>query len=76
MRAVHGSPNQTEQREGVVSRDRNRLWSRGSHHLSLTVKADGRWGRGVLVPSEQCFRAQPLMWCAALHLCGSICSSL
>lgn len=56
MRAVHGSPNQTEQRKGVASKERNGVWSRGSRHLSLKVKADGAealWSllRGALGPS-------------------------
>lgn len=57
MRAVHGSPNQTEQRKGVASKERNGvLLSRGSRHLSLKVKADGAealWSllRGALGPS-------------------------
>lgn len=56
MRTVHGSPNQREQREGVASKERNGVWSRGSHHLSLKARADGAealWSllRGALGPS-------------------------
>lgn len=51
MRAVHGSPNQTEQREGAAAKERKGVWSRGS-----------RQSRGTLVPSERRFRAQRCIW--------------